>query len=93
MPAKTTKKTNSNIQPFWDFTMLIGYINTDDLHKTSVSLCEKDGKNYVSITKLIRTQSDPNFKPRGGTAIPYQSAQQVAALLEKAFKEGHKIGW
>ncbi len=87
-------KGNKNTQAqFWDSEILIGYINSDELHKTSVSLCEKDNKKFVSITKFVRTQSNPMFKPTGGTAIPFQSVQQVQALLGKAFMEGNKLGW
>lgn len=90
MAGRTAKNSNAN---FWDSEMLIGYINSDELHKTSISLCEKDDKKFVSITKMVRTQNNPTFKPTGGTAIPYQTVQQVQALLGKAIDEGRKLGW
>ncbi|MBR1494307.1 MAG: hypothetical protein IJ601_04595 [Acidaminococcaceae bacterium] len=90
MAGKANKNNNAN---FWDSEMLIGYINSDELHKTSISICTKNNKNFISITKMVRTQANPTFKPTGGTAIPYQTAQQVQALIGKAIAEGKKLGW
>ena len=93
---KTTKKPTKPPKPdisFWDQEMLVGYINSDELHKTSVSLCEKDGKKFISLTNQVRTQNNPNFRIRSAFAIPFQSAQQVAALIERGVHEGKKLMW
>lgn len=78
---------------FWDTEMLIGYINSDELHKTSVALCTKGDKKYISLTNQYRTQANPQFKVRSGFAIPYQSAEQVSALIMKGVHEAKKLMW
>lgn len=91
MPIK--KHASNDNTSFWDTEMLIGYINADELHKTSVSICTKDDKKYISLTSQYRTQANPQFKVRKGFAIPFHSAQQVAALIAKGVQEGKKLMW
>ncbi len=89
----TKKQTTKDNTSFWDTEILIGYINSDELHKTSVSLCTKGEKKYISLTNQYRTQANPQFKVRSGFAIPYQSAEQVTALIMRGVSEAKKLMW
>ena len=89
----TKKQATKDNTSFWDTEMLIGYINSDELHKTSVSLCTKGEKRYISLTNQYRTQANPQFKVRSGFAIPYQSAEQVTALIMRGVSEAKKLMW
>lgn len=89
----TKKQAPKDNTSFWDTEMLIGYINSDGLHKTSVSFCTKGEKKYISLTNQYRTQANPQFKVRSGFAIPYQSAEQVSALIMRGVHEAKKLMW
>lgn len=84
--------SQDNVQ-FWEQEMLIGYINATPTRKTCVYICEKDGNHYVNLTAMYCTKKDPTWKHKSAFSIPFQSAQQVAALMSRAVNEGQKLMW
>lgn len=75
----------------WDEELLIGYTKVNDSTRLSVSLASKADKMYVTLSKLYRTKSDPNFKAAKGFSIPLEKAEQINSFIEKAISEGEKI--
>lgn len=91
----TTKKTPTarNAKPafVWDEETLIGSLMSSEKQKVSVYLCKKNTKGYISVVKAVKLET--GFKPTKGFAIPYHSAQQISALINRAFNEGQKMNY
>lgn len=86
----TVKRTEK--EPFeWDTEIYMGSLATAEKQRITVNLCKKDDKSYINIVKLIKVKE--NFKPVRGIAISYHAAQQVAAMLNRAFNEGKLLGF
>lgn len=82
----TNKRSSEKPTFSWDTEIHIGTLATREKQRIAVNLCKKDGKGYINIVKLIKTKED--FKPTRGIAIPYNSAQQIGALIQRAFAQG-----
>lgn len=88
---KTTTARNAKPAFVWDEETLIGSLMSSEKQKVSVYLCKKDTKGYISVVKAVKLKT--GFKPTKGFAIPYHSAQQISALINRAFKEGQKMNY
>lgn len=72
----------------WDSETLIGSLMTGEKSKITVNFAQKGGKGYITIVKHIKKGNQ--FSPIKGIALPYTSAQQISALIDRAIKEGQK---
>ncbi len=90
----TTKQNPANDTNdfFWDSEMLIGYINSTPTRKFSVSITTKGNNNFVVCTDSYKKKSSP-WKVKRNFVAPFYTAQQIAALINRAIKEGQKLGW
>ena len=83
-PKKTEK------EPFyWDEEILIASTMVSEKQQMTVRLCKKNDKGYITLVKNIKTKT--GMKPVKGFTIPYHSAQQISALINRAYNEGNKM--
>ncbi len=71
-------------KPFWDSESLSSEIPSGENSKYTVSVCQKDGKKFVSLTRWYRTQKSPDWRPKNGVVLPYDKAGDIAKALKEA---------
>lgn len=91
MTTKPNPANNTN-NFFWDSEMLIGYINSTPTRKFSVSIATKGNNKFVVCSDLYKKKSEP-WQVKKNFVAPFHTAQQIAALINRAIREGQKLGW
>ena len=95
--SKTTSTKKRSINP-WQTEILVGHTVAVPNIRVDVSLATRiDNKTgqvekYISVSKY-RRQINGSYNFYKGIGIPFDSAQQLSIIMQRAFDEGKKMGW
>ncbi len=71
----------------------IGTVETSESKGMKIALVTKDGRHYISITKVYKTKKENKWNPQGGIWLPFDSAKDIMEEVYRAYETGMKLEW
>lgn len=78
-------------ESFWDKEVFSGEIRISDVAKYTTTICFKDDKRFVSLTRWYCTKKNPDWKPKNGIVLPLEKSSEIIRALQTATIQGQEL--